>query len=361
MSESVSTRRTDSAESAAPSTLNRRDHTLAHHDPARQRIWDAVSHSPLHSLWDLQGTPFLTIVKRTANAFMEDNLLSRAAELGFYFLFALFPTLISASAILGLVARSATNIYVSLLNYLAIVVPHDAFQMVLDTFNQTAANSSSGKITFGLVAAIWSASVGFSAIQDTLNTVYKVKETRPYWKARGSAMLVTVLLSLMITMALGSLALGTYLSHEVRKIVPDRAGGLAYGIGIHLILDLIFLGVLVLLFATIYYFAPDVKNKHWRWVTPGSVIGILGWFISSIGLRVYLHYFNSYSVTYGSLGAVIILLTWFYLTGVMLLLGAEVNSEIEACAAEKKLKTGANATEVKPNEPAPVAAPQPAA
>ena len=341
MSESVSTRSTDSAESGTPASLDRKDHTLAHRDPARQRIWDTVSHSPLHSLWNLQGTPFSTVAKRTAGAFMEDNLLSRAAELGFYFLFALFPTLISASAILGLVARSATNIYVSLLNYLAIVVPHDAFQMVLDTFNQTAANSSSGKITFGLVAAIWSASVGFSAIQDTLNTVYKVKETRPYWKARGSAMLVTVLLSVMITLALGSLALGTYLSHLVRKHVTDRSGGLAYGIGIHLVLDLIFLGMLILLFATIYYFAPDVKNKRWRWITPGSVMGILGWFLSSLGLRVYLHYFNSYSVTYGSLGAVIILLTWFYITGVMLLLGAEINSEIEACAAEQRLKSGA--------------------
>ncbi len=337
MSESVSARSTDSSVSAAP-VVPEQSHAVSHAETTGQRIWESVSHSPLRSLWNLQGTPFRTIVKRTANAFMDDNLLSRAAELGFYFLFALFPTLISASAILGLVARSARNIYVGLLNYLSIVVPHDAFQIVLDTFNQTAANSSSGKITFGLVAAIWSASVGFSAIQDTLNTVYKVKETRPYWKARGSAMLVTVLLSLMITLALGSLALGTYLSHLVRKHVADRTQGLVYGIGIHLVLDVIFLSVVILLFATIYYFAPDLKNKHWRWITPGSVIGILGWFLSSIGLRVYLHYFNSYSVTYGSLGAVIILLTWFYITGVMLLLGAEVNSEIEACAAERRLQ-----------------------
>ena len=295
----------------------------------------------MRNLWNLQGTPFVTIVKRTFNAFIDDNLLSRAAELGFYFIFALFPTLISASAILGLVARSARNIYVGLLNYLAIVVPHDAFQMVLDTFNQTAAHSSSGKITFGLVAAVWSASVGFSAIQDTLNTVYKVKETRPYWKARGSAMLVTVLLSVMITLALGSLAVGTFLSHLIRRNVADRHFGLAYGVAAHLVLDVIFLGMVVLVFATIYYFAPDLKNKRWHWITPGAVIGIAGWFISSLGLRVYLHFFNSYSVTYGSLGAVIILLTWFYLTGVMLLLGAEVNSEIEACAAEQRLKAGA--------------------
>ena len=81
-----------------------------------------------------------------------------------------------------------------------------------------------------------------------------------------------------------------------------------------------------------------MKNKHWHWLTPGAAIGIFCWLVASIGLRVYLHFFNSYSATYGSLGGVIILLTWFYVTGLMLLLGAEVNSEIAAAVAEKKLK-----------------------
>jgi membrane protein len=87
-------------------------------------------------------------------------------------------------------------------------------------------------------------------------------------------------------------------------------------------------------FAVIYYWAPDFRRRTWQWLSPGGSIGILGWLIASLGLRVYLHYFNSYSVIYGSLGAVIILLTWFYTTGLMLLLGAEINSEIEAAAAE---------------------------
>ena len=87
----------------------------------------------------------------------------------------------------------------------------------------------------------------------------------------------------------------------------------------------------------IYYWAPDLKKRQWRWLTPGSAIGIVGWVLASLGLRVYLHFFNSYTTTYGSLGAVIILMTWFYLSGFMLLLGGEVNSEIEAAAAEKRL------------------------
>jgi len=94
---------------------------------------------------------------------------------------------------------------------------------------------------------------------------------------------------------------------------------------------------IALCFAVVYYWAPGVTHRAWRWLTPGGASGILGWLLVSLGFRVYLHYFNFYTVTYGSLGAVIILLMWFYITGFMLLLGAEINSEIEAAAAEKKL------------------------
>ena len=100
---------------------------------------------------------------------------------------------------------------------------------------------------------------------------------------------------------------------------------------------------LSLLFALIYYFGPDVKVSQWRWLTPGSALGMLGWLVASLGLRLYVHYFNNYSATYGSLGTVIILLTWFYLSGLMLLLGGEINSEIEAAVHEKKLAAAGDA------------------
>ncbi len=306
-------------------------------DPSVQRAWNLVLSSPLHSLWDLQGVPLAVVFKRSVKAFIEDNLLSRAAELGYYFLFALFPTLFSATAILGLVARSATDLYLQLLNYLALVVPKDAFALVLDTFNQTAVHASSGKITFGLAAAVWSASVGFSAIQDTLNTVYRVKETRPFWKVRGSAILITLLLSLIVTLALCCMLLGTFLSHLVRRHLTNVHIGLGMGIAIHLVLDIVTAAMLILLFAVIYYFAPDLPRKRWRWLTPGSAIGIAGWLAASLALRIYLSFSNTYTVTYGSLGAVIILLTWFYITGLMLLVGAEINAVIEAAVAERKL------------------------
>ena len=317
--------------------LDPKDHRVAHVDPLRQRIWDQVASSPLHNLWDLQGVSAMTVAKRTLHSFNEDNLLSRAAELGYYFLFALFPTLVSASAIFGLVVRRG-DLYLKLLNYLALVVPADAFKMVLDTFNQTTSHSSGGKLVFGLAAALWSASVGFSAIQDTLNIVYKARETRPYWKVKGAAILVTLLLSILVVITLSCLLLGTVLSHLVRAHIANVHIGMTLGIAIHLALDLVTASMLVVIFAVIYYFAPDVPKKHWRWFTPGAAMGIVGWFIASFALRIYLHYFNSYTVTYGSLGAVIILLTWFYVTGLMLLLGAEINSEIEAAAMECRMK-----------------------
>jgi membrane protein len=316
---------------------SRKDHTVGRFNPQAQIIWDYVSASPLRSLWDLQGAPVLIIFKRTFKAFNQDNLLSRSAELGFYFLFALFPTLFTAASILGLVARSASAIYVKLLEYLSLVIPHSAFNVVLDTFNQTTASATSGKITFGLAAALWSASVGFAAIQDTLNTVYKVKETRPYWRARGSAILVTLLLALINTFTLATLLGADYLARLARLHIYHHFLRMAAIITLRGFAWVITLAFITLFFAVIYYFAPDVKASRWRWLTPGAAIGILGWVAASLTLRAYLHYFNYFSLTYGSLGAVIILLMWFYITGLMLLLGAEINSEIEAAATEKRL------------------------
>jgi membrane protein len=313
------------------------DPTLDPPPQMRRRIWRFVSRFPLRSLWNLEGVPVGIIVKRTWRSLLDDNLVGRAAELGFFFLFALFPCLFTATSLLGLAAKSASHIYYSLLGYLAIVIPHAAMGTVLETFNQTTATATSGKLTFGLAFAIWSASVGFSAIQDSLNVIYRVKETRSYLAARLSAIGVTIILMIQVTLML-ALMLGAdffsrmanlYFQHRwLADIVAFTAKCLSW----------VFIVILLLLFfEVIYYFAPDVKATHWHWLTPGAIVGMIGWLLASAGLRIYLHFFNNFSVTYGGLGAVIILLTWFYLTGLMLLFGAEINSEIEAAAAAKHL------------------------
>jgi membrane protein len=296
-----------------------------------------VSRSPLRTLWGLHGTAISVIAKRTWRSVFADNLFGRAAELGFYFLFALFPTIFSASSILGLIARSASQIYEDLLGYLSLIMPMEALGSVMMIFRETTEASGSGKITFGLIATIWSASVGISAIQDTLNAVYKVQETRSYIKARLSAIAVTIILTVIGTLCLASMLGADFFAAVAYHRIQDRFLAQGAVIAIRVIGWTIAIVFLSLSFAVIYYWAPAVKKHRWHWLTVGGAVGIAGWLLASLGLRIYLHFFNNYSVIYGSLGAVIILLTWFYITGLMILLGAEINSEIEAAAAEKRL------------------------
>jgi membrane protein len=303
----------------------------------RRFVLGLASWRPFHSLWDLQGVPVRTIVKRTWTSTIDDNLMGRAAELGYWFLFALFPTLVSASSLLGLAARSASENYDRLLHYMALVVPPAAFGIVLDTFNQITAKSTGRKLTFGLAAALWAASVGFSAIQDAMNAVYGIKESRPYWKVRGAAVLISTLLSLLITAILGTLLVADYFARLVTLHIAHAVLHDPLALAIRILGWVVATGMLALLFAVIYYWAPDVQQRRWRWLSPGSAVGILGWVLASIGLRVYIHFVTNYSATYGSLGAVIILLTWFYLSGLMLLLGGEIDSQIESAATERRM------------------------
>jgi len=305
-------------------------------DP-QQRVWKLVSLSPLYSLWGLHGTSISVIARRTWKSFLADNLLGRAAELGFYFLFALFPILFSASSILGLIAGSASHIYEALLRYLSLVMPTEALGSVVAIFRETMEASNSGKLTFGLIATIWSASVGISAIQDTLNAVYKVQETRSYIKARLQAIGVTIILTVLGTLWLASMLGADFFAAVASYRIHDHFVAMCAVIAVRLIGWTIATVFLTLSFAVIYYWAPAVRKRRWHWLSIGGVVGIAGWLVASLGLRIYLHFFNNYSVTYGSLGAVIILLTWFYITGLMILLGAEINSEVEAAAAERRL------------------------
>ena len=301
------------------------------------RIWEFVSISPLESLWHVHGIPVRTLVRRIWISVNEDRLFGHAAELGFYFLFAIFPALLCASSLLGLAARSAHHIYVQLLDHLALVVPPAALGTVVGTFDQTAAAATSGKVTIGLIVALWSASAGVSAIQDTLNAVYKITDSRSYLLARISAIGLTILVTAFVTLGLSSLFGADYAARMIESRVPDPSQRIVARTAAECAGWALAIGFLMLSFSVIYYWAPDSKTRRWHWITPGSVLGILGWVLASLSLRLYLHFFNNYTLTYGSLGAVMILLMWFYITGLMILLGAEINSEIEAAAAEIEL------------------------
>jgi membrane protein len=304
-------------------------------------VWEAVSHSPLQSLWSLRGVSPRLVFNRTWKALIEDRVFGHAAELGFYFLFALFPTLLCAGSLLGLAARSAFQFYDKLLDYLAVVIPTAALGTVLNTFNETTAAATPGKVTFGLIAAIWSASVGISAIQDTLNAVYRIEDSRSYIVARIQAIGLTILLTVIVTLGLASMLLGDFYARVAEHSIHEVVLRTSVIVALRVVSWIIAGAFLALTFAVLYYWAPDFKARRWRWLTPGGTVGIAGWLLASFGLRLYLHFFHNYTMTYGSLGAVIILLTWFYITGLMLLLGAEINSQTEAAVAQRSLQPSA--------------------
>jgi len=284
------------------------------------------------SLWSLGGLSFKQLGKCVWDEITEDEVFGRAAELSYYFLLALFPLLIFLTSIIGLVVGSGTGTRHALFNYLAKVAPPSAFQLIDSTIWEVSANSGAGKISFGILAALWAASNGMTAITQSLNVAYDVKETRPWWKQRVMAITLTLALS---TLIIGALVLVLAGGH----IADALAAAHGWGTELPLIWKIsqwpIALACMTLAFALIYYFAPDLREQKWSWLTPGSAIGVVLWLVVSFAFRLYLHFFDSYSSTYGSLGAVIILMLWLYFTGAAILIGGEINSEIENAAAKR--------------------------
>jgi membrane protein len=305
------------------------------------------------SLWKLHGLSLGALIKRVWAEIQQDDVLGRAAQLSYYFLLALFPLLIFLTSIIGIVLGTGSGLRQSLFSYLAEVMPPSAFQLIESTMLEISKTSTGGKLSFGLLAALWAASNGMGAITEALNTAYDVKESRPWWKNRLQAIALTASLSVLIITAL---LLVLYGGRIVEILSANFDFGSAFVMTWKIAQWPIVLAFMLLAFALIYYFAPDLREQKWTWVTPGAVLGVALWLLASFGFRTYLHFFDSYSATYGSLGAVIILMLWLYLTGVSVLVGGELNAELEHVAATLGV-TGAKAKgEKEPNEGVPAQA-----
>ena len=301
------------------------------------------------SPWKLGGLSATELAKRVWKSVNDDDVFGRSAQLAYYFFLALFPALICVTALIGLLAGSSTKLHEALLSYIATALPPSAYELVSKTLEHTTSASGGGKISFGILASLWSATAGVTALEDTLNAVYNTHESRPLWKVYGIAIGLTIVGSILVIVALAVILFG---------------GNAADFIATHFGLGPVALwswkiaqwpiafAFLALVFSLTYYFCPDVDQRHWQWLTPGAVIGMMTWIVASAVLRIYLHYYNSYTATYGSLGAVMILLLWFYVTGMMLLLGAEVNAEIENAAAKRGLPDAKHKGQKTPGTPA---------
>jgi membrane protein len=274
----------------------------------------------------LGGLSWKELAKRVYREALEDDVLGRAAQLSYYFLLALFPALLFLTSLLGYFAGENGQLRADLFRYLNAVLPGDASQLVAKTVNDVTQGSGGGKLSFGILATLWAASNGMGAISESLNVAYDVKESRPWWKSRLVAVGLTLALSFLIITALVLVLYG----HNLADTFAVRLGlGAAFAIVWKIVQwPLVFCFVL-LAFALIYYFAPDVRDQNWKWLTPGSLVGVVLWLLVSFGFKAYIKYFSSYSATYGSLGAVIILMLWFYFTGAAIIVGGEMNSEIE--------------------------------
>ena len=271
--------------------------------------------------------------KRVAQRITDDDIFGRAAQLSYYFLLALFPLLLVLINVVGYMAQEGTAFREKLLTYLAALMPGSAIALVRTTLTEISEASGTGKVSFGLLAALWAASNGMGAISDTLNTAYNVKERRPWWKVRIICVCLTIALAILILAALAIVLYGG----TIGEGLAARYGfGGVFTLVWKIVQWPIALVFVLTTFNLIYNFAPDLSRGEHSWITPGAFVGVGLWLIVSFGFRAYLSFFDSYSVTYGSLGAVIVLMLWFYLTGVAILIGGEVNSEVSHKKAQKK-------------------------
>jgi membrane protein len=198
--------------------------------------------------------------------------------------------------------------------------------LVHSVVSETTKASSGIKVGAGILGALWAASAGMSAVMVSLNVVHKVTETRPWWRQKLSAVALTVALAALIIVALALVLYGG----KIGDLIATQFGlGDVFTIAWQAVEWILPFAAMFLSFSAVYYFAPNISGA-WHWVTPGAALGVVIWLLASVGFRLYLHFFNSYSATYGSLGAVVILLLWLYITGFAILIGAELNWIIEA-------------------------------
>jgi membrane protein len=279
---------------------------------------------------------------------LETDLLGRAAQVAFYFSFAFFPLLLFLVTLFGIILGSTESLQRELFEYLAQIMPVSAFELIRTTMGEIIESSSGGKLTFGLLVTLWSASAGIDSLRGALNSVYEVDEDRPYWKTKLQSLLLTFLFIILLGIALGTLTAGW-------QMAQAAASAMGYQFSSPWVLTVIqWAGiVVVMLFSTavVYSWLPSFEEFRWVWISPGAAVAILLWMAFTGGFRVYLQYFNSYNKAYGSLGAVIILMLWMYLTGLALLIGGAINSVLTEMADTSGAKEAQkNEAEHKENE-----------
>lgn len=277
------------------------------------------------SIWNLGGLTPWQLARSVLDEISANNFLGRASELAFDFLFALFPMILLMVTLFRLFASRSLELQSVLLSSFADFLPPEAVRLLRTTATELAANATSGKLAITVVVALWFGAGGVSSMISALNLAYRVREARSWFKVRAIALGLTLLISILLLIVLFIVLVS---SHFVDWLGTE--------LGLRPIVVLIWKTVqwpacilfVITSYSAIYYCGPNLEDRNWHWITPGSAFGAFLWLLASLGFRVYLHFYNTYSASYGSLGAVMILLVWLYVAGLTFLIGGGINAEI---------------------------------
>jgi membrane protein len=267
--------------------------------------------------------PWRQIAKRVFAEINDDNCMGLAAQLSFYFLLGLFPALLFFVALIAYLPIE--NVLDELLLSLATVAPAEMVELLRTQLDTIADGSHAGLVTLGIVGAIWSSSAAMVAIIDALNRAYDVVEWRPWWKRRLVAIALTIALALFLLTAFVMVLLGP----EMMTALADRLGlEPAVPVVWRILRWPVLVCCVVLGVDLVFHFAPN-RHAQWSWITPGSALATALWILSSFGFKLYVVNFGNYTATYGAIGGAIVTMLWFYVSGLALLVGAELNAVIE--------------------------------
>ena len=273
---------------------------------------------------DLRDLASIRALKATVQEFQRDDALGIAAQLAYYLILALFPFILVLVSLLG--TFGSEELASEVLGYFQQVMPEQAYEIVKDFTDNIISGKAEapGLFTFGILFTIWAASGAFAALINALNRAYDVQETRPFWKVRGIAILMTLGLSVLILIGVLLLVLGPQIGEAIANVLGLERTFLVVWEVARWPVALFFMMFTV---ALLYYFAPNV-DQPFRWITPGGLIGVVLWVLASVGFNFYVSNFGSYNKTYGSIGAVIVLLLYLYISSLTILFGATLNATL---------------------------------
>ncbi|MEP7271426.1 MAG: YihY/virulence factor BrkB family protein [Acidobacteriota bacterium] len=258
------------------------------------------------------------------------DVLGRAAQLAYYLLFALFPTLIFVAVLVS--ALPMPRLFDELLTYIEGVLPPQAFGIIRGALEQTGAGRAGGLLSISLLATIWAASSGMEAIVASLNAAYQARSSRGWWRERLLAILLTLGLASFVILALAIVFFGGAITNQIARI---NDYGPAFLLFWHMAQWPIAAGFVLFGLDLIYYFAPNIRQR-WRWVTMGAAVAVVLWLMISIALRLYLTRYSNFNVAYGALGSFMVLMLWLYLTSATILLGGVINGVLNNLVQPEK-------------------------